>query len=119
MNRAFYTILGLQLAVTLVVAAAFLPFKGVAAATSALIGGLIAVVPGAFYVWRLIRSRNAPPQRLLRAHYGAEWGKLALTFVLFGATFAWVKDVSILPLIATYIAALMVYWAALVMFDTV
>jgi ATP synthase protein I len=119
MNRALYTILGLQVAVTLVLAAVFQVLAGTTAAASALIGGSIAVVPGAFYVWRVIRSRNAPVQHLLRAHYLAEFGKLALTFVLFGATFAWVKDVSVLPLITTYIAALLVYWAALVMFDTV
>lgn len=119
MSRALFTILGWQVAVTLLVSASFLLMAGTVAAISAIIGGSIAVVPGAFYAWRLIRSRNAPPQRLLRAHYAAEFGKLALTFVLFGATFAWWKDVSVLPLIATYIGALLVYWAALVMFDTV
>lgn len=119
MNRALFAILGLQVAITLLVAAGFLLMAGTQAATSALIGGTIAVVPGAFYVWRLVRSVNAPPQRLLRAHYAAEFGKLALTFVLFGATFTWWKDVSVLPLIAAYIGALLVYWAALVMFDTV
>lgn len=119
MNRALFTILGLQVAITLFVSAGFLLVTGTDAAMSALIGGSIAVVPGAFYVWRLVRSASAPPQKLLRAHYAAEFGKLALTFVLFGATFAWWKDVSVLPLIAAYIGALLVYWAALVMFDTV
>jgi ATP synthase protein I len=77
------------------------------------------VAPGAFYAWRVIRTRNAPAQGLLRAHYAAEFGKLALTFVLFGATFAWVKEVSALPLFAAYMATLLVYWAALVMFHRV
>ncbi len=115
MVRALCFILGLQLAVAVAVALGFLAAEGPLAAGSALIGGAIAVVPGGFYAWRVVRSRNASPQRLLRAHYAAEFGKLALTFVLFGATFAWVKEVSALPLFAAYIATLLVYWAALVM----
>jgi len=115
MRRALCIILGLQVAVAVAVALGFLAAKGPQAAGSALIGGAIAVVPGAFYAWRVIRSRNAPAQRLLRAHYAAEFGKLALTVVLFGATFAWMKEVSVLPLFAAYIATLLVYWAALVM----
>jgi ATP synthase protein I len=115
MIRALCSILGLQFAAALVIALGFLAAKGPLAAGSALIGGAIAVVPGAFYAWRVIRSRDAPPQRLLRAHYAAEFGKLALTLVMFGATFAWVSEVSVLPLFAAYIATLLVYWAALVM----
>ena len=119
MIRALALILGLQVAAGVAVALGFLAAKGPLAARSALIGGAIAVVPGVFYAWRVIRSRNAPPQRLLQAHYIAEFGKLALTFVLFGATFAWMKEVSVLPLFAAYIATLLVYWAALVMSDKV
>lgn len=56
---------------------------------------------------------------MLRVHVGAESGKLALTFVLFGVTFAWMKDVSVIPLFATYIATLLVYWLALIVFKRV
>jgi ATP synthase protein I len=115
MIRALCSILGLQAAVAVAVALGFLAVKGSQAAGSALIGGAIAIVPGAFYAWRVIRTGEAPPHKLLRAHYAAEFGKLALTFVLFGATFAWMKEVSVLPLFAAYIATLLVYWAALVM----
>ena len=52
-------------------------------------------------------------------HFAAESGKLALTFVLFGVTFAWMKDVSVMPLFANYIAALLVYWLALIVFRRV
>lgn len=114
MVRALGAILGLQVAVAVAVALGFLALKGSQAAVSALIGGAIAVVPSAFYAWRVVRARNAPVQRLLWAHYAAEFGKLALTVVLFGATFAWMKEVSVLPLFAAYIATLLVYWAALV-----
>ena len=115
MIRALCSILGLQIAVTLVVALGFLFVEGLPAGASAVIGGAIGVVPGAFYAWRVIRSRNASPSGLLRTHYAAEFGKLALTMVLFGAAFAWVREVSVLPLFAAYIATLLVYWAALLM----
>lgn len=93
--------------------------SGSSAANAAAIGGMIAVVPGAFYSWRLIRSRQNAPHRMLGVHYAAEFGKLALTFLLFGVTFAWKKDVSALPLFAAYIATLLAYWPALLMFNRV
>lgn len=119
MTRQLLSIMVLQLVVALAVVAGFGFFAGSLAATSAAIGGLIAVVPGAFYSWRLIRSRQFAPQRMLGVHYSAEFGKLVLTFVLFGATFAWKKDVSALPLFAAYIATLLAYWPALLMFNKV
>jgi F0F1-type ATP synthase assembly protein I len=66
-----------------------------------------------------MRSRQSAPDRLLLAHYVGEFGKLMLTVLLFGATFAWVKEISVLPLFAGYIATLLVYWAALVMFSRI
>ena len=119
MIRQLMSVLALQLAVTLIVAAGFGFVAGWLAAKSAAIGGLIAVVPGAFYAWRLIRNRQVSPQRMLGVHFAAEFGKLALTFVLFGAVFAWLKEVSVLPLFAAYIATLLVYWPALMMFNKV
>jgi ATP synthase protein I len=119
MIRQLLSVLALQLGVTLVVAAVSGYLAGGLAARSAAIGGLIAVVPGAFYAWRLIRTRHLSPQRMLGVHYAAEFGKLALTFVLFGAVFAWMKEVSVLSLFAAYIATLLVYWPALMMFNRV
>jgi ATP synthase protein I len=118
-TRGLLAVLGLQVLVVCSVAVVFLLASGLLAAKSAAIGGLIAVIPGAFYAWRLIGSRNTLPDRMLRVHVGAESGKLALTFVLFGVTFAWMKDVSVIPLFATYIATLLVYWLALIVFKRV
>ncbi len=116
MIRGLFSVLALQLLVAGGVTLVFVFVSGSVAAKSAAIGGAIAFIPGAFYAWRLIVSRNAAPSRLLRAHFVAEAGKLTLTFVLFAATFAGMKDVSAIPLFATYIATLMVYWLALIMF---
>ena len=114
MIRGLLAVLGLQLLVSLMVTSGFLLFSGLMATKSAAIGGVIAVVPGAFYAWRLIASRNVSPDRLLRVHVIAEAGKLTLTFVLFAATFVWIRDVSVLPLFVAYVATLMAYWLALI-----
>lgn len=119
MIRGLLAVLGLQVLVACSVTIVFLLASGFLAAKSAAVGGAIAVIPGAFYAWRLIGLRNASPERMLRVHFAAESAKLALTFVLFGVTFAWMKDVSVIPLFATYIAVLLVYWLALIVFSRV
>lgn len=119
MIRAIVSIIAMQVALAFGVAALFLFFGSWVSAKSALIGGAIAFIPGAFYALRVIRSRHSAPDRLLRAHYAGEFGKLMLTVLLFGTTFAWVKEISVLPLFATYAATLLVYWAALVMFPKI
>ena len=106
MIRGLLAVLGLQLLVVCSVTLFFLLVSGLMAAKSAAVG----------YAWRLIGTRNATPDRMLRAHFVAEAGKLALTFLLFAATFAWMKDVSVIPLFVAYIAALMAYWVALLVF---
>jgi ATP synthase protein I len=119
MIRGLLAVLGLQVLVLGVVTSGFLLFSGLAAAKSAVIGGTIAIAPGVFYAWRLIASRNAPVDRMLRVHFVAEAGKLTLTFVLFAATFVWIRDVSVIPLFAAYIATLMAYWLALIVFKRI
>ncbi len=116
MIRGLLAVLGLQFLVVCSGTLVFLLASGFLVAKSAALGGAIAFVPSAFYAWRLIASRHASPERVLRAHFVAESGKLALTFVLFGVTFAWMKDLSIVALFANYIAALLVYWLALILF---
>ena len=119
MIRAIAAVIGLQIAVTAVVAGLFLYFAGPVASKSALVGGAIAFIPGAFYAFRIFRSRYGSPDRMLRAHYAGEFGKLALTAVLFVATFAWVREISVVSLFAAYIATLLVYWMALLMFSKI
>ena len=116
MIRGLLAVLGLQILVVGGVTFGFLFASGLAAAKSAAVGGAIAVVPGGFYAWRLVRSRDAAPSSMLGVHVVAESGKLLLTVILFAATFAWIKSVSVIPLFSAYIAALMAYWLALILF---
>jgi ATP synthase protein I len=98
MIRGLLAVLGLQVLIATGITFVFMLASGFLDAKSAAVGGAIAVIPGAFYAFSLIGSRNALPDRLLRVHVVAESGKFALTFILFGVTFAWMEDVSAIAL---------------------
>ena len=119
MIRGLLAVLGLQVLVSVVAISGFLLFSGLAAAKLAAIGGGIAILPGAFYAWRLVASRRLAPEQLFRVHVVAEVGKLALTFVLFAATFVLIREVSVIPLFIAYVATLMAYWLALIVFKRI
>tara|TARA_B110000305_G_scaffold240238_1_gene310269 strand:- start:2216 stop:2584 length:369 start_codon:yes stop_codon:yes gene_type:complete len=109
-------VLILQALVITVVTAGFLGVYGFSVdSKSALVGGIIALVPSCFYVWRSSRVKSKTPRSLVKAHYRAESGKLALTAVLFGAAFTQLSPIAALPLFATYVATLSSYWVALLL----
>ena len=86
---------------------------GAAAASAALFGGAVAIVPGIYFALRVfVRKRDASAAALLGAFYRAEAGKLILTAllfwigaVLFGSHFA--------ALMITFVACLSMNWIML------
>jgi ATP synthase protein I len=119
-------IIGLQVAVSVVIALACLVFYGANAAVSAFLGGAIGFLGSLAYAWKIAGSqaRNtdgtddggraaADPRALMRAHLVGEVQKLALTVILFVAVLVLYKGVATLPLLLTFIATLVVYWVAL------
>ena len=84
------------------------------AGTSALLGGLAAIVPNAFLAARLIGSRcgNDANALLQSARIGV-FGKAVLTGLLFGVIFAAVRPISGPAVFAGFIAAQVVVPAAL------
>jgi ATP synthase protein I len=109
-------IIGLQILVSVVASLLALVVSGVSAAWSAAIGGAIGVVPSAAYGVLLIKKPFGSPRALLQRQYLGEFCKLALTLMMFGASFAWVKELSVPYLFAAYMLTLAVYWAALLLF---
>lgn len=89
-------------------------FGGGISAKSAILGGVIAWFPSVYYAWRSARSRSGDARLLVKSHYRAEAGKLALTAILFGVTFTQLQPVEVVPLFGTYILTLSSYWVALV-----
>ena len=107
-----------QLALTVVIAALFWGISGNVAGYSALLGGMICVIPNAFLALRLSVPRRDPgADALVRAAYIGELGKLALTVLMFGAVFALVRPLAAGALFAGFIAAQLVTFSGFLMRD--
>ena len=95
-----------QLGLTLVLGILFWGTDGRVSGYSALLGGLICVIPNAFLALRLAASTRDPGARaLVRAAYIGELGKLALTVLFFSMAFTLVEPLAAGPLFAGFIAA--------------
>ena len=72
-------------------------------AYSALLGGLIAVLPHAWFTYRVFRNSGARSARqIAHGSYAAEVGKLVLAIAGFGVVFAMVKPLSAGAVFAGY-----------------
>ena len=106
-------ITAIQLLLTLLVAAAAFVVSGFQAAYSALIGGGISTLVTLYFASKVFSVRiGSPAAKVARAFYVGEVVKLLLTVVLLSGALIWF-DVSPLPLLLAYMAALMAYWLAL------
>jgi ATP synthase protein I len=108
-------IIGLQVAVSAVIALLCLAVYGANAAVSAFLGGAIGFLGSLAYARRIVAPQTSDPKVLLRAHFVGEVQKLALTAILFAAVLILYQGVATLPLLLTFIATLVVYWVALLM----
>ena len=114
--RAIFGIVGMQVGTTVLAALVSLWAAGAVAAKSAVLGGVIGIVPTTMYGLVVLGGKFGPPRTVLSRHYIGEFSKLVFTLLLFGAVFAWVKELSALPLFAAYLLTLAAYWAALLVF---
>ena len=111
-----------QLLVTVVMAVTML-FVGRVVAYSALLGGLICVIPNAYLATRLLlvageaagtEDEQGNSQRFLRAAFTGEAVKLLITGVLFALVFVNVGPLNVPVLFGAYIITLGVNWVALI-----
>lgn len=103
-----------QACASLGVAAALWVWLGDVAGASALLGGMVAVMPNAFLAARLLKpSRDQSAQAMMRAAWFGEIGKVLLTALLFGAIFGFVRPLSPVAVFAGFIAAQLVVFGAL------
>jgi ATP synthase protein I len=111
-------ILSAQMGLSLVLAAVFWGVSGSVSGCSALLGGLICVIPNAFLALRLVVPRRDPGAgALVRAAYIGELGKLALTVLMFGTAFALVKPLAAGALFAGFIAAQLMTFSGFLVHD--
>jgi ATP synthase protein I len=107
-------IIFVQLLVTVVISLILLIAQDLATAVSAFVGGAVGFVTGLVYAKKMFTPQGADVKKIIRAHYSAEAYKLVFTILLFSLVFTQFKTVHALPLFATYVATLAVYWAALI-----
>lgn len=92
-------------------------YMGVGATQSVLLGGMVSVVPNAYFARKLFQHQGARAARqIVNGFYTGEAFKLALTFVLFAMVFKFFK-IDPLVFFAAYILAQMVFWFAPLIFD--
>jgi ATP synthase protein I len=102
-SRPAFQSLGLQLALTLVASAVFLPF-GAAASLAVLLGGAIAIAGNLLVVALVFRTyRAAEPGGLATRMMGAELARLVLVGVAFGLVFASVENPVVLALFGSFL----------------
>lgn len=103
-----------QVLVTLGLALVFL-FVGTVEAYSAILGGLICVIPNAYLAGRLLLKSGAGDSRVfLRAAFTGEAIKLLLTGALFALVFKYVKPLNVLVLFVGFITAITIQWLGLI-----
>ena len=108
-----------QLALSAVLAAILWGINGSVAGYSALLGGLICVIPNAFLALRLVVPRRDPgADALVRAAYIGELGKLALTVLMFGIAFTLLRPISAGALFAGFIAAQLLTFSGFLIRDS-
>lgn len=106
-------ITAIQFFLTLLIAVASFVLGSFKSAYSALIGGGISTLVTFYYARKVFSVRvGAPAAKIARAFYVGEVVKLLLTVALLSVALLWL-NVSPLPLLLAYIAALMAYWLAL------
>ena len=92
-------------------------YTGVDTALSALIGGLIYILPNAYFVRFAFReSGRQTAGNILRWFYVGEAGKLVLAGVLFALSFALVKSLHAVVLFTVFIVMIFVNLAGLTLF---
>ena len=102
-----------QLGILIVAAATTGAIWGRQQAIAALYGGLVAVIPTAYFAYRVFaRRRTQDPGHMLGAFYLGEFGKLGLTAVMFWFGVALFAK-QFLALMVTYAACLLAYWLVL------
>ncbi|MGR8979630.1 MAG: ATP synthase subunit I [Gammaproteobacteria bacterium] len=103
-----------QALITVMTASGFAAFDGGLMAVSAAFGGVAAFIPNLYFALMMHRASGQEARKFVRAFYAGETGKLLITAALFTLIFQ-IPNIEILPLLAGYLAALSVFWFALLM----
>jgi len=107
-------VISYQILVIIIMTAGFALVGARPYALSAALGGAAAFIPNLYFALRVRRSAGQEARKIVRSFYAGESGKLLLTAALFFMIFQ-LPNIEILPLLSVYVAALSVFWFALLM----
>ncbi|MEI7841423.1 MAG: ATP synthase subunit I [Gallionellaceae bacterium] len=113
-KKAIIWIVLTQVGVTVVMSLIMLITQNGGSAISAFAGGAVGFLTSLIYAKKMFAPQGSDVKAIIRSHYSAEAYKLAFTILLFSFVFTQYKEAHALPLFATYIATLAVYWLALI-----
>lgn len=92
-----------------VLAAGLYVFKSGSAGLSALLGGLVAIVPSAWFAWRAFHYNGTrQAERVVGSFYMGEVGKFTLLVVLFALVFKLVEPLHVGALFGAFLVTLLV-----------
>ena len=101
-----------QLGVTIVITALFAIAYGANAAGSALLGGMVCIVPNAYFAIQLFKYQGARSARqIVNSFYKGEALKIIISIFLFTAVFMLIK-ITPFAFFSSYIMILMTHWFA-------
>lgn len=108
-RRKAIRIFQIQAVITLVIALVVL-LHSVVAAYSALIGGVLYLLPNVFFAWRVLGRQSHTPRSVLADMYIGEIWKMVISIGCFAAVFILVQPVSPFPLFLTFILLQVLNW---------
>ncbi len=113
---AVFPLLRLQLAVSLLTALVAWGWQGPLAGYSALLGGMIALLPNVYFTYKAFRYFGARSVKaIVQSFWSGAMGKLILTAALFALVFAGVEQVSVPALFVGYMLVLCTAASALLL----
>lgn len=111
-RRGILRLLLVQIGVTLLLAVFCAFTYGVNAAQSAILGGLVCVIPNAYFANRMFKHQGArAAKQIVSSFYKGEALKIILSIFLFTAVFILCR-ITPLAFFVSYIAVLMTHWLA-------
>lgn len=115
-RMAVFPLLLIQLSLALLAGAVGWLWKGPAAGYSALLGGMIALLPNVYFTYKAFRYFGARSIRAIaQSMWSGEMGKLFLTAALFALVFAGVERLNVAALFVGYVLVLSIAACALLL----
>lgn len=116
-NRSYATVVKVlyyQFLIILTIAGIFRIKDGETQGLSALFGGACAWIPNLCFALWLYKSKNKNAKSIVNSFYMGEAIKWVMTILAFVTVFQ-LPNIHIVPLLVTYVAALSIFWFALLM----